>query len=91
MLVLTKSDLVDPVALEGWKRWVKEYWNDGLVELEAAQRKRRDIGRDRVKGSKGAEGGRTDGESEERPEMEDVQVVCVRSYDTELLYAGTCT
>ena len=74
--------------MEGWKRWVKEYWNDGLVELEAAQRKRRDIGRDRAKGSKGAEGGRTDGEMEERPETEDVQVVCVRSYDTELLYAG---
>jgi hypothetical protein len=29
--VLTKSDLVDPAALEGWKEWVKEWWGEEHV------------------------------------------------------------
>ena len=26
VLVLTKADLVEPAALQGWKDWVKEWW-----------------------------------------------------------------
>ncbi len=26
VLVLTKADLVDPAALEGWRRWLKDWW-----------------------------------------------------------------
>lgn len=26
ILILTKSDLVDPAALEGWKEWTKDWW-----------------------------------------------------------------
>ncbi|WRT70647.1 uncharacterized protein IL334_007645 [Kwoniella shivajii] len=33
ILVLTKSDLVDPVALEGWKSWVRSWWGDEGVQV----------------------------------------------------------
>ncbi|WVQ86042.1 hypothetical protein IAT38_008210 [Cryptococcus sp. DSM 104549] len=33
ILVLTKSDLVDPAALEGWKKWVKGWWGDEGVQV----------------------------------------------------------
>lgn len=26
ILVLTKADLVDPRALEGWKAWMRDWW-----------------------------------------------------------------
>jgi hypothetical protein len=26
ILVLTKADLVDPRALEGWKSWMRDWW-----------------------------------------------------------------
>lgn len=29
ILVLTKSDLVDPSALAGWRKWLKAWWLDG--------------------------------------------------------------
>jgi len=35
ILVLTKADLVDPMALEGWKMWMKRYWQEGLDELHS--------------------------------------------------------
>lgn len=30
ILVLTKSDLVEPDALEGWSKWVKIFWAQGV-------------------------------------------------------------
>lgn len=30
VLVLTKADLVDPVALVGWKAWAREYWGQNV-------------------------------------------------------------
>ncbi|WVQ95598.1 hypothetical protein IAU59_002695 [Kwoniella sp. CBS 9459] len=33
ILVLTKSDLVDPAALQGWKEWVKVWWGIGGVQV----------------------------------------------------------
>ncbi|WVF68041.1 hypothetical protein IAT40_002803 [Kwoniella sp. CBS 6097] len=33
ILVLTKSDLVDPAALQGWKEWVKGWWGIGGVQV----------------------------------------------------------
>jgi ribosome biogenesis GTPase A len=50
IIVLTKSDLVDPSALAGWREWVRNMWTEGDAEGHAA-----------------------------------VQVVAVKSYDTELL------
>lgn len=29
ILVLTKADLVDPAALEGWRAWLREWWCQG--------------------------------------------------------------
>lgn len=28
--MLTKADLVDPVALVGWKAWAREYWGQNV-------------------------------------------------------------
>lgn len=33
ILVLTKSDLVDPTALAAWRIWVKEWWGEDQVEV----------------------------------------------------------
>ena len=33
ILVLTKADLVDPTALEGWKTWIKSWWGDDRVQV----------------------------------------------------------
>ncbi|KAK8850508.1 hypothetical protein IAR55_004426 [Kwoniella newhampshirensis] len=33
VLVLTKSDLVDPAAVEGWKAWAKEWWGEEGVQV----------------------------------------------------------
>lgn len=33
ILVLTKSDLVDPAALAAWRIWVKEWWGEDQVEV----------------------------------------------------------
>jgi hypothetical protein len=84
VLVLTKSDLVDPAALEGWRVWVKGWWAEGVRERERARMERQSLGRmkreerERSAGAECEVGGDGDG----------VQVVCVRSYDTDLLYAG---
>lgn len=37
ILVLTKSDLVDPDALAGWRVWLKEWWGDDQVQIVAAR------------------------------------------------------
>jgi ribosome biogenesis GTPase A len=34
ILVLTKSDLVDPEALAGWREWVKVWWAKGYKAAE---------------------------------------------------------
>jgi len=36
-LVLTKSDLVDPEALRGWRAWLKTWWGDEEVQIVAVQ------------------------------------------------------
>ena len=36
-MVLTKSDLVDPEALAGWRVWLKEWWGDDQVQIVAAR------------------------------------------------------
>lgn len=33
ILVLTKSDLVDSKALEGWKKWVRSWWGQESVHI----------------------------------------------------------
>ncbi|OCF54772.1 hypothetical protein L486_07908 [Kwoniella mangroviensis CBS 10435] len=33
ILILTKSDLVDPAALEGWKDWVRGWWGQEGVQV----------------------------------------------------------
>jgi ribosome biogenesis GTPase A len=33
ILVLTKSDLVDPSALEGWKKWAQDCWGEENGEI----------------------------------------------------------
>ena len=96
ILVLTKSDLVDPIALQGWKVWVKVYGREGEAEVESEQRRTRDLGREKARvygNEKGKRGDVRVGKEEEEEEQEgekgdDVQVVAVRSYDTDLLYAG---
>lgn len=72
VLVLTKADLVDPGALEGWRAWLKEWWGEGEPEAEGRE------GR--------GKGGRRRQDEEE--EEDDTQVVAVTSYDLELMYAG---
>jgi ribosome biogenesis GTPase A len=37
ILVLTKSDLVDPEALRGWRTWLKAWWGDEDVQIVAVQ------------------------------------------------------
>lgn len=37
ILVLTKSDLVDPEALAGWRTWLKTWWGDEEVQIVAAR------------------------------------------------------
>jgi ribosome biogenesis GTPase A len=37
ILVLTKSDLVDPEALRGWRTWLKTWWGDEDVQIVAVQ------------------------------------------------------
>lgn len=37
ILVLTKSDLVDPEALAGWREWLKTWWGDDQVQIVAAR------------------------------------------------------
>lgn len=41
ILVLTKSDLVDAAALEGWKVWLKQYWREGLRELASIRKQKK--------------------------------------------------
>ena len=38
ILVLTKADLVDPIALNGWKDWIRSYWQSGLDDTRAKAR-----------------------------------------------------
>ncbi|WWC65102.1 uncharacterized protein I303_107716 [Kwoniella dejecticola CBS 10117] len=33
ILILTKSDLVDPAALEGWRDWVRSWWGQEGVQV----------------------------------------------------------
>ncbi len=90
VLVLTKSDLVDPGALEGWRKWAKEWWAEGLREKERARVERQSLGRlKREERAKSGDGAGVEGAGE--VDAERVQVVCVRSYDTDLLYAGECS
>jgi hypothetical protein len=35
--VLTKSDLVDPDALQGWREWLKTWWGEDDVQIVAAR------------------------------------------------------
>lgn len=37
ILVLTKSDLVDPDALIGWRSWLRTWWGDEQVQVVAAR------------------------------------------------------
>lgn len=37
ILVLTKSDLVDPDALAGWRSWLPQWWGDEQVQIVAAR------------------------------------------------------
>nr|XP_019051132.1 hypothetical protein I302_01581 [Kwoniella bestiolae CBS 10118]OCF30062.1 hypothetical protein I302_01581 [Kwoniella bestiolae CBS 10118] len=37
ILILTKSDLVDPAALEGWKDWVRGWWGLEGVQVVSVQ------------------------------------------------------
>lgn len=40
IIVLTKADLVDADALEGWKKWMKEWWQKDTPEPPKQSRKR---------------------------------------------------
>jgi hypothetical protein len=37
-VVLTKSDLVEPEALAGWKDWVKGWWSKGGSDADGTER-----------------------------------------------------
>jgi hypothetical protein len=76
ILVLTKADLVDPSALEGWKRWLREWWNEGQDDDVVPVRRR--PGKD----------GQVRQQREATPAepVDDVQIISVSSYDTALLH-----
>lgn len=76
VLVLTKADLVDPRALEGWKTWLKEWWTQREEDDEGDKRGARGKGRARDKQDKEVEA----------EDEDNTQVVAVMSYDVDLMY-----
>lgn len=82
ILVLTKADLVDPSAVDGWKAWLREWWALGAAEDAVPRRS--------GKGAGSRAGPPADKPAQATPPesdgADDIQIVSVSSYDTALLY-----